>query len=78
MSTLAVHRFAAGLAFAAACAVLPSARADAPERLRVLTWNAWGLPAVSTNLQARMAALPDAIAKLDPDVVSAAGNLGRE
>ncbi len=69
MSALHVHRLAAGLAFAAACGVLPSAHADAPERLRVLTWNAWGLPAVSTNLEARMAALPDAIAKLDPDVV---------
>ncbi|HKO48128.1 MAG TPA: endonuclease/exonuclease/phosphatase family protein [Polyangiaceae bacterium] len=45
------------------------ARADAPERLRVLSWNAWGLPAVSTNLQARMTALPDAIAKLDPDLI---------
>lgn len=64
-----VHRFAAGLAFAATVAVVGSARADAPTRLRVLTWNAWGLPAVSTNLEARMAALPDAIAKLDPDVV---------
>jgi endonuclease/exonuclease/phosphatase family metal-dependent hydrolase len=48
---------------------VPRARADAPERLRVLTWNAWGQPAVSTNLQARMAAVPDAIAKLAPDVV---------
>jgi endonuclease/exonuclease/phosphatase family metal-dependent hydrolase len=69
MHILAVQRFVAGLAFAAACTAVPSARADAPTRLRVLSWNAWGLPAVSTNLQARMAALPDAIAKLDPDVI---------
>jgi len=69
MSARAVQRFAAGLAFAAATGAVPSARAEAPTRLRVLSWNAWGLPAVSTNLQARMAALPDAIAKLDPDVV---------
>jgi endonuclease/exonuclease/phosphatase family metal-dependent hydrolase len=60
---------AAGLAFVAACALAPAARAEAPVRLRVLTWNVWGLPAVSTNLEARIAALPDAIAKLDPDVV---------
>lgn len=69
MFALNVQRFAAGLAFVAASSVLPSARADAPERLRVLSWNAWGLPVASTNLQARMAALPDAIASLDPDVV---------
>jgi endonuclease/exonuclease/phosphatase family metal-dependent hydrolase len=37
--------------------------------VRVLTWNVWGLPAVSTNLEARMNALPDAIAKLGPDIV---------
>ena len=47
----------------------PDAPSAAPERLRVLSWNAWGLPGVSTNLAARMAALPDAIAKVDPDVV---------
>jgi endonuclease/exonuclease/phosphatase family metal-dependent hydrolase len=44
-------------------------RAEEPVRLRVLTWNVWGLPAFSTNLAARMAALPDAIARLDPDLV---------
>jgi endonuclease/exonuclease/phosphatase family metal-dependent hydrolase len=63
------RRIAAGLAFAAACILAPPARADAPVRVRVLTWNVWGLPAVSTNLEARIAALPDAIAKLDPDVI---------
>jgi len=60
---------AAGLALATACTVAPVVRAEEPVRLRVLTWNVWGLPAVSTNLEARIAALPDAIAKLDPDVV---------
>jgi len=69
MAASNVQRFVAGVAFAVACGVAPSASADGVERLRVLSWNAWGLPAVSTNLQARMAALPDAIAKLQPDVV---------
>src|SRR6478752_3889829 len=69
MFALDVQRLTAGLAFAVACCSVPNAHADAPVRLRVITWNAWGLPAVSTNLQARMTALPDAIAKLDADVV---------
>jgi endonuclease/exonuclease/phosphatase family metal-dependent hydrolase len=59
---------AACLAFAAALVASSALRAE-PARLRVLTWNVWGLPAFSTNLEARMAALPDAIAKLDPDLV---------
>ena len=59
----------AWLALAATLAVPSVARAEAPVRLRVLTWNVWGLPAVSTNLKARMAMVPDAIAKLDPDIV---------
>jgi endonuclease/exonuclease/phosphatase family metal-dependent hydrolase len=59
----------AGLVFIAVMGFAPGARAEAPLELRVLTWNVWGLPAVSTNLDARMAALPDAIAKLDPDIV---------
>lgn len=60
---------AACLALAAALTAAPATRAEQPVRLRVLTWNVWGLPAFSTNLGARMAALPDAIAKLDPDLV---------
>jgi endonuclease/exonuclease/phosphatase family metal-dependent hydrolase len=60
---------AACLLFGAAFAVSPALRAEEPVRLRVLTWNVWGLPAFSTNLEARMAALPAAIAKLDPDLV---------
>jgi len=59
----------AGLVFVAAMGVAPAARAEASLKLRILTWNVWGLPAVSTNLQARMNALPDAIAKLAPDIV---------
>jgi endonuclease/exonuclease/phosphatase family metal-dependent hydrolase len=57
------------LAVFAVLAATPGARAEEPVRLRVLTWNVWGLPAFSTNLEARMAALPAAIAKLDPDLV---------
>jgi endonuclease/exonuclease/phosphatase family metal-dependent hydrolase len=56
-------------ALVAALVAAPASRAEEPARLRVLTWNVWGLPAFSTNLEARMAALPAAIAKLDPDVV---------
>jgi endonuclease/exonuclease/phosphatase family metal-dependent hydrolase len=59
----------AGLAFVAALGFAPDARAEAPTKLRILTWNVWGLPAVSTNLEARISALPDAIAKVEPDVV---------
>jgi endonuclease/exonuclease/phosphatase family metal-dependent hydrolase len=57
------------LSLLALLSVAPVVRAEAPLRLRVLSWNVWGLPAFSTNLAERMAALPDAIAKLDPDVV---------
>jgi endonuclease/exonuclease/phosphatase family metal-dependent hydrolase len=57
------------MAFAAAFALAPSAHSAAPVRLRVVTWNVWGLPVVSPNMEARLAALPDVIAKLDPDVI---------
>src|SRR5690242_12849113 len=63
------RRNAVGLAFIAVLAAAPLSHAAEPVRLRVLTWNVWGLPAFSTNLEARMAALPAAIAKLDPDLV---------
>ncbi len=46
-----------------------TAHAEALLPLRVLSWNVWGLTAVSTNLEPRMAALPDAIAKLEPDII---------
>ncbi len=57
------------LFFALAFTLVETAHAEPPLPLRVLTWNVWGLPAVSTNLEPRMAALADAIAKLDPDVI---------
>jgi len=62
-------RFAVGLAFALAFRPLSAAHAASPLPLRVVSWNVWGLPAVSTNLEQRIAALPDAIAKLEPDVI---------
>jgi endonuclease/exonuclease/phosphatase family metal-dependent hydrolase len=34
-----------------------------------VTWNVWGVPAITTRLDERMAALPDAILGLDPDIV---------
>ena len=58
-----------GLAFVAWVTVTPAARAAEPVRLRVLTWNVWGLPAVSTNLEARMAALPAGDPYLHPGQV---------
>lgn len=45
------------------------AHAETPHPLRVLSWNVWDLPAVATNREARMAALPDAITKLEPDLI---------
>ena len=45
------------------------ARAESPVRLRIVSWNVWGVPAITTHLDERMAALPDAIAGLEPDVV---------
>jgi endonuclease/exonuclease/phosphatase family metal-dependent hydrolase len=63
------RQFAAWLTFALAFTFAPKVHAQAPLPLRVLSWNVWGLPAVSTNLEQRMAALPDAIAALDPDVI---------
>src|SRR5688572_24601007 len=63
------RQFAVWLAFALAFTFAPTVHAQAPLPLRVLSWNVWGLPAVSTNLEQRMAALPDATAALDPDVI---------
>jgi endonuclease/exonuclease/phosphatase family metal-dependent hydrolase len=62
-------KLVAALAFAAAFSLISPARAEQSVRLRVLTWNVWGLPVVSTNLVARMLALPSAVAKLEPDIV---------
>lgn len=43
---------------------------DAPLRLRVLTFNAWGIWMITPAREARMAAIGPAIAALDPDVVA--------
>lgn len=56
-------------AFMLAFTFVRTVQAEAPLPLRVLSWNVWGLPAVSTNLEARIAALPGAIAKLEPDII---------
>ena len=45
------------------------AHAESPVRLRIVSWNVWGVPAITTRLDERMAALPDAVAGLEPDIV---------
>ena len=55
--------------FLATFAASSSVRADAPLRLRLITWNVWGVPAITSHLDARMAAIPKAIAPLEADVV---------
>jgi endonuclease/exonuclease/phosphatase family metal-dependent hydrolase len=62
-------RLVACAAFLAAFALAPAARGDGPLRLRVVTWNVWGVPAITTRLDERMAALPDALAALEPDII---------
>jgi endonuclease/exonuclease/phosphatase family metal-dependent hydrolase len=57
------------VAFLATLALSSPVRAESPIRLRVLTWNVWGVPAITSHLDERMAALPNAIAMLDPDIV---------
>jgi endonuclease/exonuclease/phosphatase family metal-dependent hydrolase len=57
------------LALVATLTVAPAVQAAEPVPFRVLNWNVWDLPAVSTNREARMAALPDAIADLRPDLI---------
>jgi endonuclease/exonuclease/phosphatase family metal-dependent hydrolase len=69
MTRTYARQIAMVLAFAWAFTLVGAAQAEAPLPLRVLSWNVWGLPAVSTNLEARMAALPEAIAKLEPDII---------
>jgi endonuclease/exonuclease/phosphatase family metal-dependent hydrolase len=63
------RRLFALVAFLATLASSPLVRAESPIRLRVLTWNVWGVPAITSHLDERMAALPGAIARLDPDIV---------
>jgi endonuclease/exonuclease/phosphatase family metal-dependent hydrolase len=57
------------LVLVAALTVTSAVHAATPVPLRVLNWNVWDLPAVSTNREARMAALPGAIADLRPDLI---------
>jgi endonuclease/exonuclease/phosphatase family metal-dependent hydrolase len=57
------------VAFLATLASSSLVRAESPIRLRVLTWNVWGVPAITSHLDERMAALPSALGGLDPDIV---------
>ncbi len=47
----------------------PPARLAAPTRLRLVTWNIWDLPVISTWRARRMRGIGREIARLDPDVV---------
>jgi endonuclease/exonuclease/phosphatase family metal-dependent hydrolase len=58
-----------GFALVFALSWCSPASAQAPIRVRVLSWNVWGVHTVSTHLEERMRAIPGAIADLDPDVV---------
>lgn len=40
------------------------------QRIRVVSWNVWGVPWVSPDVEARLAAVPEALAELSPDVVA--------
>ncbi len=62
-------RLAAAAALVVALTCAPSAWGETPLRLRVVTWNVWGVPVITTRLDERMAALPDAIATLEPELV---------
>lgn len=62
-------RLVAGALLLAVLVVAPGARGESPLKLRVVTWNVWGVPAITTRLDERMAAIPDAIVGLEPDVV---------
>lgn len=46
-----------------------SARAAESARLRVVTWNVWDVPGITSHLDERIAAVPDAVASLEPDIV---------
>ncbi|HEY3493505.1 MAG TPA: endonuclease/exonuclease/phosphatase family protein, partial [Polyangiaceae bacterium] len=55
--------------FLGALAAGPAARAESPVRLRVVTWNVWGVPLITSYLDERLAEVPEAVAALEPDVV---------
>ncbi|HEX6276348.1 MAG TPA: endonuclease/exonuclease/phosphatase family protein [Polyangiaceae bacterium] len=59
---------AAAMLFAMLAAASP-ARADAPLKMRVVSWNVWGVPVITPEREARMAQIPAALLALEPDVV---------
>jgi endonuclease/exonuclease/phosphatase family metal-dependent hydrolase len=62
-------RFVTLATFLTTIAAAPAALAENPLRLRLVSWNVWGVPAITPHLDERMAALPGALAALDPDIV---------
>jgi endonuclease/exonuclease/phosphatase family metal-dependent hydrolase len=62
-------RLAAFALLFALLATTTAARAEAPVRLRVVTWNVWGVPYITPELDERLAKIPEAVAALEPDVV---------
>ncbi len=62
------------LSLTALLAIFPATRASAADgdrlRLRVLTYNVWGVPVITPLRSERMARIPSAIAALEPDVVA--------
>lgn len=49
---------------------LPAGAARADETVRVVSWNVWGVPYVTPDIDARLAAVADAVAPLQPDVLA--------
>jgi endonuclease/exonuclease/phosphatase family metal-dependent hydrolase len=62
-------RFASFAVFLAILAAGAVARAETPVRMRVVTWNVWGVPLITSRLDERLAEIPDAVAALEPDLV---------
>jgi endonuclease/exonuclease/phosphatase family metal-dependent hydrolase len=46
-----------------------AAHAEAPVRMRIVSWNVWGVPVITPALDERIAAAPEALLTLEPDVV---------
>jgi putative endonuclease len=64
------RKLASAFALLFACLALSgSARAETNLKLRVLTWNVWGVPAITSHRDERLAAVPDAVLGLAPDIV---------
>jgi len=62
-------RLVALAAFLATFVSSPAVRGESPIRLRIVTWNVWGVPLITSHLDERMAGLPDALASLEADIV---------